>query len=147
MPIVNIKPSATQMSFDPARARAVMRKVTGTITNLVTDSLGSKYWLCDLPSECVLDLGTQFKVDLWGYVDIRIGTFATPGALVSVLRSAGAIHVLRTTGDTRHNKALWEQVGLAADPGGMIGIWVHGSVANAAAAGSMNFDIQYLWRH
>lgn len=46
-------------------------------------------------------------------------------------------------GDANHGKRLWEVLGLASDPGGMIALWKH-AAANATGAGSMPFAIHYL---
>lgn len=134
------------VAADPARARGRPIKSVGNVLNLSTDSQLSKYKLEDLPSEAILQPGTFFKVDLWGYADIRIGTFTDPAALVSVLRSAGALVTPIANGDARHGQPLWQALGLAADPGGVIGIWAHGSVAAPTGAGSMRFALDYLHR-
>lgn len=134
------------VAADPAKARGRPIKSVGNVSNLATDTQGSKYKLADLPSEAILQPGTFFKVDLWGYADIRIGTFTDPAALVSQLKSAGALVTPIAQGDARHGQPLWQALGLAADPGGLIGIWAHGSVANAAGAGSMRFALDYLHR-
>jgi hypothetical protein len=117
------------------------------MANLSTDTLGSKYLLMSLPSECILLPATQFKVDTWGYLDIRIGTFTDPAALVSQLRSAGATITPLVQFDAKWNKPLWQQLGLAADPNGEIGIYAHGSVAGAATAGTMNFSFEWQFRY
>ena len=66
-------------------------------------------------------------------------------ALVSVLKSAGNTVSPIAFGDANHGKALWEVVGLAADPGGVISIYAH-AIANATGAGSMPFRIEYFAR-
>ena len=146
MPIVNIKSSIAAGIADPARARGERFGSIDSVSNLITDSVGSKYLLTTLPSECVLLPQTYFKVDLWGYADIRIGTFTDPAALVSVTRIAGANVNPLVFGDAKFNRALWQQLGLAADPGGEIGIYAHGSVAVPTAAGNMPFFFDWLFR-
>ena len=134
------------IAADPARARGRPIKAVGNVANLSTDSQNSKYKLADLPSEAILQPGTFFKVDLWGYADIRIGTFTDPAALVSQLRSAGATVTPIANGDARHGQPLWQALGMASDPGGVIGIWAHGNVAAPTGAGSMRFALDYLHR-
>lgn len=148
MPVVTVNSdiAAPTPNSDPAKARGRSVKSVGNVANAATDSQNSKYKLADLPSEAILQPDTFFKVDLWGYADIRIGTFTDPVALVSVLRSAGANVVPIAIGDARHAQPLWQALGLAADPGGLIGIWTHGSVAAPTGAGSMRFALEYLVR-
>ncbi len=153
MPVVNEKSTVFKPASDPlgaepkpelARGRPIV--VTGSMANLSTDSQLSKYLLAELPSDAILDTRTFFKVDTWGYADIRIGTFTDVAALVSVLKSAGAIVAPLTQGDARHGQPLWQALGLATDPGGVIGIYAHGSVAAPTGAGSMKFEIHYRHR-
>ena len=148
MPVVTVFSdiASPTVASDPAKARGRPIKAVGTVANLSTDSQNSKYKLGDFPSESILQPGTFFKVDTWGYADIRIGTFTDVAALVSVLRSAGAIVTPIANGDARHGQPLWQALGLASDPGGMIGLWAHGSVAGPTGAGSMRFAVEYLHR-
>lgn len=127
-----------------ARGRPIV--ATGLMTNLATDNTGSKYLLAEVPSDAILDTRTFFKVDTWGYADIRIGTFSDPAALVNQLKSLETIATPVDVGDAKHGMPLWQACGLAADPGGNIGIYAHGSVANATGAGSMRFEIHYRHR-
>jgi hypothetical protein len=151
MPVVNVTSTLYKQPSDPlgaepkpelARGRPIV--ATGSIANLATDSLLSKYLLAELPSDAILDTRTFFKVDTWGYTDIRIGTFTDVAALVSQLRTAAAIVSPLTQGDARHGQPLWQALGLAADPGGNIGIYAHGS--GTITAGSMRFEIHYRHR-
>ena len=129
---------------DAAKANARLFTITGTVSNGATDSQGSTYKLCELPSNCLLDESTAFDVQNDGYAQIEIGTLTDPTALVNVAKAAGNPVNPKGFGDANHGKALWEMLGLAADPGGMIAIYKHGAAAGAAAAGSMPFRISYL---
>ena len=153
MPVVNEKSTVYKPASDPlgaepkpelARGKPIV--VTASVANLATDSLGSKYLLADLPSDAILDTRTFFKVDTWGYADIRIGTFSDPVALVNQTKISAAIAAPLAQGDARHGQPLWQALGLAADPGGTTGIYLHGSVAAAVAAGSCKFEIHYRHR-
>ncbi len=148
MPVVTVNSdiAAPSPNSDPGKARGRPVKSVGNVANASTDSQNSKYKLADLPSEAILQPGTFFKVDLWGYADIRIGTFSDPVALVNQLRSAGAIVTPIANGDARHGQPLWQALGLAADPGGVIGIYAHGNVAAPTGAGTMRFALEYLTR-
>lgn len=128
---------------DPVQARGRLVIATGTVTNLATDSTLSQYHLVDLPSSCILHPDTFFDVENDGFAQIVIGTESDTDALVDVLKSAGNTISPVAKGDANHSKRLWEVLGLAADPGGNIGIWKHAEAA-ATAAGSMPFQIHYI---
>ena len=93
----------------------------------------------------VLGDRTAFDVENWGFAAIRIGTVDDVDALAAVLKSAGNTVSPIAFGDANHGKALWEVVGLAADPGGLIGIYAH-AIAAATGAGSMPFRFEYFAR-
>lgn len=145
MAVVLVKTPNALGTADPAKARGRRIVTVDTATNLATDNSGSKYLLGMFPSECILMSDTYFKVDNWGYAAIRVGTFSDPAALVSVLKNAGANVTPIAQGDARHAKPLWQQLGMAAEPGGEIGLYIHG-IADAAAAGTMPYEIHYLAR-
>lgn len=147
MPVVNLRSTlyrnaiAGDRVVDPLLIKGRPVIASGTVSNAAGDNIPSTYMLCELPSACILDPSTQFKVDTWGYANIRIGTLSNPAALVSVLRSAGAIHTPHTFGDARTGRRLWDVLGLAADPGGFITLYAHGAVADPTGAGVMTFRI------
>lgn len=153
MPVVNLKSTVFKQDSDPlgaepkpelARGRPIV--VTGSIANGATDSQNSKYLLCELPSDCILDTRTFFQASTWGYADIRIGTFSDPAALVSQTRAAETIVTPVDVADAKHGMPLWQACGLAADPGGIIGIYAHGSVAAPTGAGTAKFEFHYRYR-
>jgi hypothetical protein len=150
--VVNVKSNLFKSAADPlgpepkpelARGRPIC--AMGLIANGAGELTGSKYHLANLPSEAILLPSTFFKVDTWGFADIRIGTFSDPVALVNQLRSAAAIVSPIANGDARHGQPLWQALGLAADPGGEIGLFYH-AVATATGAGTSRFAIHYLFR-
>lgn len=130
---------------DPARARGRPIVAAFAVANAATDSDGSKYLLAELPSDCILDSRTFFKVDDTGFAAIRIGTRSDVDALVSVLKSAGAFVDPIARGGAAHGNPLWEVLGLEADPGGFIGIYQH-AIANATGAGVLVGEIHYRYR-
>jgi hypothetical protein len=144
MAVVNLKSNlfrdAQAMGdvVDPVLIKGRTVTATGTITNAAADNSGSSYHMCDLPSDCLIDEDTAFDVENWGFAAVRIGTKSDVDALVSVLKSAAATHRPRAFGDANHGKRLWEILGLAANPGGYIGIYAH-AIADATGAGSMPF--------
>lgn len=130
---------------DPARARGRPIVAAFSVANAADDSDGSKYLLAELPSDCILDSRTFFKVDDTGFAAIRIGTASDAEALVAQLKSAEAIARPVEDGDANHGLPLWEVLGLAADPGGFIGIYQH-AIANATGAGTLKGEIHYRYR-
>ncbi len=151
MPIVNNRstivtdPRLTEPGPDPAFARGDMTVASFSVAAALTDSSGSRYYLLDVPSDCILDFGTTFKVDLWAYADIRIGTRTDPAALASLLRSAGAIVTPLVQFDAKWAKPAWQQLGMAADPRSPIGIYAH-AIAAPTVAGTLFGNVRYLFR-
>ena len=141
------KPASDPLGPEPkpelARGRPII--ATGTVANGVGELTGSKYLIAELPSDAILLPATFFKVDTWGFADIRIGTFTDPIALVNQLRSAAAIVQPIANGDARHGQPLWQALGLAADPGGVIGLYFH-AIATATGAGISRFAVHYAYR-
>lgn len=129
---------------DPMRNRGRTYMATGTVANAATDSSASMYHLIDLPSDCILDELTKFDVENWGFAQVVIGTQTDTDALLDVAKASGNTAAPIAFGDANHGKELWEMLGLAADPGGEIGIWAHAE-AGATGAGSMPF--QFSWRY
>lgn len=150
--VVSVKSNLFKAASDPlgaepkpelARGRPIV--ANGLVANGVGELTGSKYLIAELPSEAILLPATFFKVDTWGYADIRIGTFTDPVALVNQLRSAAAIVSPIANGDARHGQPLWQALGLAADPGGYIGLYYH-AIATATVAGTSRFAVHYAYR-
>lgn len=129
--------------LDPLVARGYRRTAIGKAVNAAGDSDGSKYLLAELPSHAILARGTLFHVENWGFAAIRIGTFATAGALVSVLKSAATTQAPVTALIETTGARLWQTMGLAADPGGVLGLYAH-AIANATGAGDMPFVIEWI---
>lgn len=145
MPITKKKSDILSADSDSAKANGVLRFVTATLTNAADDLSGSTFRIASLPSCAVLDALTGFQVQNWGFADIRIGTAGNPAALVSVLKSAGNVVNPIVRFDAKHGQPLWQALGLADDPGGMIDLFAH-AIANATGAGSMKVEIAYRWR-
>jgi len=145
MAIVKGKSDILSADADPAKARGRPIVTTFTVTNAATDSNTSRYHLCDLPSCAILDARTAFQVQNWGFAAIRIGTYDDVDALVAVLKSAGNVVSPVVQFDAKHGKPLWEVLGLAADPGGQIGLYAH-AIADSTGAGSMMGEVHYRFR-
>ena len=149
MPVVNLKSSVYRAEdnklLDPIHKAGRLVVITATVVNAMTDSALSTYQLADLPSDCLLHDLTGLRVDGWGYAQVNVGTLTNPTALMTVARSAGAAARPMVFGDAKHGKRLWEILGLAADPGGVIGLYLHAPAA-PTAAGTCPFQIVYLAR-
>lgn len=149
MAVVNLKSSIFRAEdnklLDPMHKAGRLILITGTVANAATDSNLSTYHLCDLPSDCLLHDLTRFRVDGWGFAQVNIGIRDDNDALVTVAKSAGATVTPIAFGDARHGKRLWEILGLAADPGGVIGLYLHASAA-ATGAGACPFQIAFIAR-
>ncbi len=130
---------------DPARARGRPIVAAFTATNAADDSAGSTYLLASLPSDCILDPRTWFKVDETGFAAVRIGTLADDEALLAVAKSDADFQEPIARGDENHGLPLWEVLGMAADPGGFIDIYQHG-IANATDAGELLGEFHYRYR-
>lgn len=130
-------------TLDPLVARGYARRAVGRVENAADDSSGSKYLLAELPSHAILTRATFFHVENWGFAAIRLGTFDDVDALLSVLKSAATTQAPITALIESTGERLWETMGLAADPGGVIGIYAH-AIAGATGAGNMPFVIEWL---
>lgn len=128
---------------DPKQARGRLIVATGTVANAADDSNTSMYHLADIPADAILHEDTFFDVENWGFAQVVIGTRSDTDALVDQTKATENTVTPIAIGDANHGKSLWEVLGLAANPGGLIGIWAHAE-ANATGAGSMPFRIAYL---
>ena len=153
MPVVQVRsdlfrtqPMLGQATPDPARARGRPIVAQFTVTNLSTDETGSQYLLAELPTDCILAATTWFKVDGWGFATVQIGTRTAPTAIGTVPRATAPYFRPIVEGAAlTHGRYLWEILGLAADPGGLIGIFARGP-ANATVAGVMTGELNYRYR-
>lgn len=130
---------------DPQALQGLLRVITGTVANAADDSDGSKYYLCDLPSDCYLDPGTAFRAKSLGYATLNIGTETDATALVTIAKTGNDTVSPIAFADANHGKELWEVLGLSANPGGFIALYLHAS-AGATGAGSMAFTVKYIHR-
>lgn len=130
---------------DPELARGRPIMATGSVENGSSDSSLSTYKLASLPSNCILGDRTKFDVENWGFATVNIGTLTDVDALITIAKSSGNTVTPVVFGDAKHGKRLWEVLGLASDPGGVIDIYAHAS-AGATGAGAMPFQFEYFWR-
>lgn len=111
------------------------------------DSVGSKYYLGKLPSNCRLLPDSKVYFDAIGAsATLDIGDADTVDALSTDLdiSSAGSAGALDNIAIEEYGQYLWEMLGLSADPGGQIDII--GTLAGAAATntGDLVVDLRYV---
>ncbi|SFI60782.1 hypothetical protein [Albimonas pacifica] len=128
---------------DAVQVKGVRRCAVGTVANASTDSSGSTYKLCSIPSHAIMHPDTLLDVENWGFAQVVIGSKEAPDALLDVAKSAATTQAPFAWGDANHGKRLWEVLALAADPGGLIDIYATAE-ANATGAGSMPFAFEWI---
>lgn len=133
----------TSVPPDPVVARGNLIMATGLVLNAADDLSGSTFHLVDIPSDVILHEDTFFDVQNWGFAQVVIGTLSDTTALVNVAKAAGNTVTPIAIGDANHGKRLWEVLGLAVNPGGLISLYAH-AAANATGAGNMPFRVAYL---
>lgn len=130
-------------TLDPLVARGYRRTAIGKAENAADDSSGSMYLLAELPSHAILTRSTFFHVQNWGFAAVRLGTYDDVDALLAVAKADATTQAPITALIESAGERLWETMGLAADPGGVIGIYAH-AIADATGAGSMPFVIEWI---
>lgn len=131
------------LAADALFARGRVRRATGRISNGSTDSNGSKYLMAELPSHVILGWATNFYVQNWGFATVRLGTFDDNDALLNVAKSAANNQAPITAQIAAGGQPLWQALGLASDPGGVIGLYAH-AIADATGAGTLDFTIEWV---
>lgn len=148
MPIVTVKSDlyrAEQQGGavpDALMVRGVMRRATGKILNLSTDSSGSVYKLIRLPAHVILLPGTFFNNQSWGFAVTQVGVAGDADALFTKTTSATTTESPITATEAASGQRLWQQLGMAADPNAMVEL-IATAAANATGAGSMTFAIEW----
>lgn len=146
MPVVNLKsnlyrnPQLLERIVDPKLLKGRPSYATGSVAAAMTDSVLSTYLLAELPSDGLMSHETAFHVLNWAYATVNIGTKTNPTALGTVARITAPIFQPIAFGDARHGLELWLALGLAVDPGGLIGIYAHAPAA-PTVAGPLKFQI------
>ncbi|MEO1024028.1 MAG: hypothetical protein AAFX07_00560 [Pseudomonadota bacterium] len=117
---------------------------TGTVVHAADALATSLYLLAELPSLCMLHEDTFVDVEELGAAQVRIGTIDDDDALISQSQATENVITPIAQGDANHGLRLWQVLGLAEDPGGNIGLYMH-LIADATGAGSVKFRFSYLW--
>lgn len=149
------KDPASRLQIDSIYAAAEIRSINSQITITNGNSIASLFWLGNIPSDAILDPGSQYDyAAITGVSDFDVGFYYPDGGAVidadalidgDDISSAGAQtlkgHGTLTTANGM--KRAWELAGLASDPGGNLAI-VATLKAAATATGVVNFFLKYF---
>mgnify|MGYP001797082392 CR=1 FL=1 len=127
-----------------ASALGLKTGMCGTVECLATDEAGSEYSLVNVPSSAILLPGSAIRTNAWGFAQAVIGVDGDTDALLDVAAASGGAtgNVLVTIFGANWNQPIWQQLGMAADPGNPITLKVF-TEADAASAGQIDFDLQF----
>lgn len=113
------------------------------------DDPTSTYFLARLPSDAIIKpISAAWNTALTGLTSLHVGVqrrgVVAANALVNAqsLATAGTFNLLAAVAAVNHDRALWQHLGLAQDPGDSIDIY---ATVNAlpTAAGTFHGDIYY----
>lgn len=129
---------------DGASANGRINRVAGTVANAVDASQGSEYHLCSVPASAILLPESAIKTTGWGFAQAVIGVAGATDALLDVAKATGGATGNKpiTIFGANWNKQIWEQLGLAEDPGEMIDLVVF-TEGDATIAGQIDFDLVF----
>ena len=130
---------------DYTSSHGTYRVTSGKVTCAASDSSGSTYWLARLPSTVILRPESKIDLQAWGFTIAKIGIVTDTDALLSVADTTGLsdVSTFLAFDDAKWNKPLWEQLGLASDPGSTFDI---GLFTEAAASGSGDAPFEFHWQ-
>lgn len=137
-------PQSGASILDPMLKAGRLILTTGAVSHPADASTNSTFRLCALPSDCILHPLTYFDVTDYAFVAVRIGTQADVDALVSQTKATENIITPIANGDANSQKRLWEVLGLAKNPGGVIDLFAH-AIAGATGAGKIEFQVAYIY--
>ncbi|MDW3181772.1 hypothetical protein [Roseobacter sp.] len=133
--------------FVPSRGASSLGQITrvaGTVSGLSSDLQGSEYHLLDVPSSAIMLPTSAIRTTAWSFAQAVIGVDGDTDALLDVAKATGG-----ATGNTPitifgaiWNKPIWQQLGMAADPGNPITLKVF-TEADATVDGQIDFDLQF----
>lgn len=145
MAVVNLKADVFTGEQDPAKLRGETVTTTFTVANGGTDSSLSTYRVGSIPAEALFDEATMLKVDGWGFANVYLGTKTDNDAVGTVAKATGTYWSPIVLGDGKHGLPAWQALGLAANPGGNIDLYLH-AAAGATGAGTCKGKIVYRYR-
>lgn len=122
-----------------------VHRATGTVAIANGDSIGSKLYLANVPSNAILSpLSAIYNAAITSLNDVDLGDAETADALVNGadFTSAGSVSAMDAVALADYGKPLWELLGHTEDPGGMIDLFLTLKAA-AGAAGDVSFDLMW----
>jgi hypothetical protein len=127
-----------------AASAGKITRVTGTVECLATDEAGSEYKLMDVPSSAIMLPESAIKTTAWGFAQAVIGVDGDTDALLDVTKATGGASGNNPVDlfDAKWGKPIWQQLGMAEDPGNPITLKVF-TEADATVAGQIDFDLQF----
>ncbi|WP_226779014.1 hypothetical protein [Oceaniglobus trochenteri] len=151
MPIVKQKSSifgttgeAGYTSPNSSSRNGRINRVVGTVTCAATDLQGSEYLVAQVPSSAIMLPESAIRTTAWGFAQAVIGVKGDTDALLDVAKATGGATGNKpiTIFGSLWNKPLWQQLGMAADPGHAIDLIVF-TEGDATAAGTLEFDLSF----
>lgn len=126
-----------------ASAKGKTIRVAGTVDCAAEDSNGSTYDIVEIPSSYILLPGSAMHTTAWGFAQAVFGADGVTDALLDVTKATGGAtgNGLVTIFDAKWNKPIWQQLGLAEDPG-VVTLKVFAE-ADATIDGQIKFDLQF----
>ena len=129
---------------DSSALQGVFHRVAGRVTNGATDNAGSTYLIAQIPWNAILLHDSTIRTDAWGFAQAVVGTPEDTDGLYDAAKGAVATGVaLFAAYSARWNQPLWKQLGLASMPNKPFADLLFFAKADAAAAGTADFDIRY----
>jgi hypothetical protein len=120
-------------------------RAAGRVTNGAADNTGSTYLIAELPWSAIILHESLVRTDNWGFAQAVIGTPEDPDGLYDAAKGASATGVaLFAAFSAKWNLPLWQQLGLAAMPLKGPAQLMFVAEADAAGAGTADFDIRWV---
>lgn len=145
---------------DPTFDGGLVRQNVETIAKLAADTSGQVYRVFRVKSNIRLASFTTINDALSGDTSWKIGVYRTPGdggAVVAVGSIAGSFSLAAATGATDRlftgsgatsaaniKQPVWQQAGMAADPGGELDLCLTGVTLGGTAAGNITCRMQWV---
>lgn len=126
-------------------AAGKMRRAAGRTSNNITNNLGSKYLLIELPWDVSLLKDSAIMTTAWGFAQAVIGVDELNTGLLNVARATGGAtgNLPITIFGSKWNKPLWQQLGLAARPASNVAKIYAYAIADATVGGDLDFMFEY----
>lgn len=121
-----------------------INRVAGTVACAADALTGSTYLLASVPSSAIMLPESAIMTTAWGFAQAVVGTLGVTDGLLDVTKATGGASGNNpiTIFGAKWNVPVWQQFGLAADPGIPLDILAIAQ-ADATGAGSIKFDLVF----